>query len=89
VPSVPGIFPPPNSAPDSFAPTHCRAPDFDVLVALAAVLDEDLGAVVVEDGIIVLGDVLKRSTAGKFPMLEAKSVAEGTIVGGEAGIDTV
>lgn len=92
MPSVPGIFPPPNSAPDSFAPTHCRAPDFDVLVAPAAVLDEDLGTVDVEDGIMVLADVAKSSTAGEKlgidTVLEVESVADGIIVGGEAGTDT-
>jgi hypothetical protein len=47
----------PNSAPDSFAPSHCKAPDFGVLVAAAALLDEDLWADNVEETIMSVGDV--------------------------------
>ena len=47
----------PNSAPDSFAPSHCKAPDFDVLVAAAALLDEDLGTDALEETIMALGEV--------------------------------
>jgi hypothetical protein len=55
---VPGILDP-NSAPDSFAPSHCKAPAFDVLVAAAALLDEDLGTGALEETIMPLGEVAR------------------------------
>jgi len=45
----------PNSAPDSFAPSHCSAPDFDVLDEAAAVLDEELNSFVNEGMAVVVG----------------------------------
>lgn len=48
----------PNSAPDSFAPSHCKAPDFDVLVAAAALLDEDLGTDTLGETIMPLGEAV-------------------------------
>jgi hypothetical protein len=47
----------PNSAPDSFAPSHCKAPWFDVLVAATELLDEDLGTDTLGETIMALGEV--------------------------------
>jgi hypothetical protein len=58
VPSTPGMFEP-NSAPDSFAPSHCKAPDFEVLDDAAAVLDEAVGTLTLEEGIMLVASVAR------------------------------
>jgi hypothetical protein len=49
----------PNSAPDSFAPSHCKAPDFEVLDDAAAVLDEAVGTLTVEEGIMLVASIAR------------------------------
>ena len=78
----------PNSAPDSFAPTHWRRPDVDVLPDAAAVLDEELGTDAVEGAIVLVANFASCTLVGEVVM-ELGGVARGSTAEEEVGAGTM
>jgi hypothetical protein len=79
----------PNSAPDSFAPSHCKTPDFEVVAGLDAVLDDDLETAALEEVPILLADVVI-GTLVEIVRMELEEVAKCSMIKEEvARVDDV